>query len=369
MSRPAPAVVGALHLTAVRGPNAAGAWYWRIRDEQRRTRWTGWARRPEALTHLHQLAGEPEPGPTLRTVGELLRVYLDARERDRELAASSLGYYHRALRHPERLLGELPLEQLDLASLEGYRNARLGEGAAPRTVAHELGSIRSAWRWAVQNEHLQATPLPQVRVKVRGYVLNHRTPTEGEVGLALAQLRGEVLLAAQLLAITGARISEVTGLRPQDVDLRRGVLHLDGKTGPREFPLTPGLRALLTERAQALGERLLALRAGDPQKQVRMALASACAAAGVAAFTPHGLRRMAVNRLLRAGVDPKVAAALTGHSVSVMLTIYRSTSFEEKVEGVRQAGLGRKLTRTRGGGQEGGGAQAGNRDGKVGVLG
>ncbi len=37
------------------------------------------------------------------------------------------------------------------------------------------------------------------------------------------------------------------------------------------------------------------------------------------AYTPHGLRRMVVDPMLRAGVDPATAASLTGHSVVVML--------------------------------------------------
>ena len=74
------------------------------------------------------------------------------------------------------------------------------------------------------------------------------------------------------------------------------------------------------------------------------ALRQACAAAGVPRFTPYGLRRAAVDAMARAGVDPATAASITGHSVSVMLTAYRTVSEDDRRRAVAAAGLGR-LTR------------------------
>ena len=46
--RPAAIDLGDLHVSIVRGPNAEGRWYWRARDADRATVWTGWATRDEA---------------------------------------------------------------------------------------------------------------------------------------------------------------------------------------------------------------------------------------------------------------------------------------------------------------------------------
>ncbi|MBK9371611.1 MAG: tyrosine-type recombinase/integrase, partial [Deltaproteobacteria bacterium] len=52
-------------------------------------------------------------------------------------------------------------------------------------------------------------------------------------------------------------------------------------------------------------------------------LVGTCARLGQTVFSPHGLRRMIVNRVLRSGMDIKTAAELMGHSPGVMLSHYR----------------------------------------------
>jgi len=74
------------------------------------------------------------------------------------------------------------------------------------------------------------------------------TPTEVEALAALREMSGETGLAATVLAITGARVSEVVYLKRSELDLYGGWLRLNGKTGPRRFPLIAELRALLGDR-------------------------------------------------------------------------------------------------------------------------
>ena len=56
MKRPSPAEIGGLHLSVLRGPNDDGLWYWRARDAERKTVWTGWASRADAIRALRELA-------------------------------------------------------------------------------------------------------------------------------------------------------------------------------------------------------------------------------------------------------------------------------------------------------------------------
>jgi len=69
-------------------------------------------------------------------------------------------------------------------------------------------------------------------------------------------------------------------------------------------------------------------------------LRAACEAAGVERFTPHGLRRAAVDTFADAYIDPKVAAAHFGHSVQVMLEHYRRSSLDRARAAVLATGLG-----------------------------
>ena len=57
-------------------------------------------------------------------------------------------------------------------------------------------------------------------------------------------------------------------------------------------------------------------------------------------FTPHALRRLAVDRMARAGVEPSVAASITGHDPIVMLKHYRVVSEDDLRAAAKRADLG-----------------------------
>ncbi|MCB9795334.1 MAG: tyrosine-type recombinase/integrase [Alphaproteobacteria bacterium] len=345
-TRPKPAEVGEVRLGVLRGPQADGRWYWRARRKSLRdTVWTGWATRDEAMQAVAELVAEGlAPASSNdgdpRTVNALLARWLAHQQRRQDLSPVTVDNYHRACRHIVAWLGQDAPDTLDLLKLERYRNGRLEEGAAPRVVAHEFRVLRIAWKWCLQSGLVRGAMLPTVKVKIRGYVANHHTPSPEDVAAVLEVMRGEHGLAVRLMASTGARISEVTALIRRDVDLRARVVRFDGKTGVRSFPLSETLVELLAERVDVSDAPLLNLGTSNPQECVRSALRRACAKAKVKRFTPHGLRRMVVDQMIRAGVDVATAASLTGHSVEVMLRHYRTVSEADRREAVERAGLG-----------------------------
>ena len=66
----------------------------------------------------------------------------------------------------------------------------------------------------------------------------------------------------------------------------------------------------------------------------------ACESAGVEVFIPHALRRAAVDAMMRAGVDPGAARAITGHSAQTMLAFYRQATMDHKRDAIQRAELG-----------------------------
>ena len=157
------------------------------------------------------------------------------------------------------------------------------------------------------------------------------------------KLDGWPRLAVRLLAATGARVGEVAGLRWQDVDWQARAVRLDGKTGERWVPLGDSvvveLRAWAGE-APVAAEYVLGVVPKTSINALQVIhLPKACEAAEVPRFTPHGLRRSAVDALLRAGVEVAAAAAFSGHSPEVMLRAYRRVTMEDKRKALAQAAL------------------------------
>jgi integrase len=226
--RPAAIDLGDLHLSIVRGPNAEGRWYWRARDADRATVWTGWATRDEAAREGASLLNKPStpaPRSNVKTVREMIAAWREVQRERVELAPyTHTNHGHRA-QHLVQHLGELPVTKVNRDALEGYVRARLAEGGSLRTIHGELTSLGHAWRVAVERGLIEYRALPKLSLRIdpKVFTINHRTPTQEEVSRALAKLPAEEALTVQLLAATGARIGEVLALRrePDSPDARR----------------------------------------------------------------------------------------------------------------------------------------------------
>jgi len=324
--------------------------YWRVRrGGDQASIWNGYGTREEIEERLVRMVADRRTAPAPRveapaaieTLGQLAQDWYDYQKSRPDLAPSTVNNYQKGARHLIAWLGNVRVARIDQPAAEEYRDNRLREGAAPRTVELELRILRMIWTWGRRRGLAPARDLGRVPVKIDGYRLNHRTPTPVEVGKVLAVLDGVFLLVVRLLAITGARVSEVCALEPGSLEQENGLLALDGKTGRREFPLPADIAAELGRHFEGCPGPLVPGSRLAPAQKVRDRLDLACTAAKVPRFTPHGLRRMVVDRMIRGGVEPATAAALTGHSVVVMLRFYRKVTEADRRRAVLQAELGR----------------------------
>ncbi|HHO49658.1 MAG TPA: site-specific integrase [Deltaproteobacteria bacterium] len=340
MDRPSPIEVGPLRARAVRprgvrGPHD-GRWYWRG-EQAREMVWRGWATRDEASMALARILVElPRRRPSqlsdVRTVRELCeawhRTTLEGRT---DLSPYTLRSTRQAGQRISAGLGAVRLDRLGGAVLEEWVGARRRRGNATLSIQSDLQILGRIWRWG---QAVGAAPpydlaLPRIRTR---HKRPRYTPTLPEVAAVVRELEASAPLwtsvAVQLATATGARIGEIATLVWERVDLEAGLVELVGKTGPRTVPLRAELVALLgtlpRHSAWVLGVAPATCR------NIRGHLGAACDRAGVQRFTPHALRRLAVDRLARAGVDVGTAAAVLGHSPAVMLSVYRQVGLDER---------------------------------------
>lgn len=307
----------------------AGRWYWRAEDhrEPRNTVWTGWttadevaplvvaaaARRPERTTDVE-----------VSTVSDLFDAFVDDCDGRPDLKPTTIRRYRAACRRVADTIGRVRIELVGAAVVESGRN-RLLRTYAPHTVHHDLRIARIAWTWGRRLGYIDR-PMPIARVNLPA--LYRHTPTPRDVARALDALQGGPRwrrAMVRLLYATGARLGEVATLRWADVDGAGGRMVVTGKRGPRMLPITRPIVEVLDELPHRVDYVLgVAPRtsAGKIHKHVR----AACRRAAVPLFTPQGLRRAAVDRLQRQGVDPGTACALLGHSPAIMLEKYRQAS-------------------------------------------
>ena len=141
--------------------------------------------------------------------------------------------------------------------------------------------------------------------------------------------------ALELLYGGGLRVSELTGLRPGDLDLERGLVRVEGKGGRQRIVPTGRLAAEASRRYLARGRPFL----GKQQEPAAFLLNARgrrisrqgvfgivrghAAAVGIEQpVTPHVLRHSFATHLLERGADLRVVQELLGHASVATTEIY-----------------------------------------------
>lgn len=322
---------------AVRGPDAAGRFYWRFethrngRDEKLCD--SVWADRPTAERIIVEGVARGEFGVLeasveLVTVRDLLETFLGEKVSEAGRSRHTQAWQRSSALNVVEGLGDTRLSALDSARLREYVNARFASGAASGTVKLELQVVGTAWRWAQERRYLSPGQVPRVTVKMVAK-RTKRTPRDEDVARVRAAIAARTrrrwpLVALDLMYGSGARIGELAVAVVSDFQPVDGTMVFRGKTGSRVVRLHPALADAL--RAWTAGrlpsEPLLGVGYTSVRQWAPRYLHPVLAELDMPRWTAHGLRRSAANRLKRAGVSIDTFAAYLGHSKRVAVEYY-----------------------------------------------
>ena len=138
----------------------------------------------------------------------------------------------------------------------------------PGTAAVRFRSLKPLFTWLVEREAVSSSPMGNLRAP---RIPDHPVPVAGDeelvallatcAGASFQDVRDHALL--RLMIDTGARLSEVTGLRLVDLDLDSGTVGVVGKgSRPRTVPFGSKASAALDAY---LGRRHEHPHAGEPK--------------------------------------------------------------------------------------------------------
>lgn len=215
-----------------------------------------------------------------------------------------------------------------------------------RTTARRLSSIRRLFQYMVQENQIREDPSAGIDAPHLGRPLP-RSMTETEVEQLLDApdldtqigIRDRTML--EVLYATGLRVSELVGLRLEQVNLRQGVIRISGKGGKERlvplgeeavswlekylrgtraafFKFNPDSTLFPSNRGKAMTRQTFwhaikryALIAGIDKK-----------------LSPHVLRHAFATHLLNHGADLRVVQMLLGHSNISTTQIYTHVARE-----------------------------------------
>lgn len=229
-------------------------------------------------------------------------------------------------------------QQLEPAKLKQYVRTKAHLGHSSRS--NMLCTLRTFYRWAVEQEYISVSPAVGLKTPRRPHPLP-RALTLDQVRQVVAHVRAcegrtarrdEALILTALY--TGLRACELARLRWHDVDLSAGVINIalskmgKGRSVPIHGDLVKQLRSWRAEQAGADhwpcfsldGESLVAARAGKVAARVS-------SASGVR-FTAHILRHTFATWSLRKSGNLYAVSKTLGHAQVAQTEIYVSADPE-----------------------------------------
>ncbi len=265
---------------------------------------------------------------------------------EKGLAPNTLASYERDLNKYFYAMREKQPEGITPADVRAFLAELSGSGIAAPSIARNLAAVRGFHKFLQIDGLAQSDPTVNVETP-RGWKRLPKTLSTAEVDALLVQpdqstllgLRDKAML--ELLYATGLRVSELVGLRLQDVNLERGFLVVMGK-GSKERAVPLGETAMDAVRSYLKRARPLLLKSGASESLFLSARRRgitrqmfweriklhARAAGIVSSISPHTLRHCFATHLLDNGADLRAVQAMLGHSDISTTQIYTHVSRE-----------------------------------------
>jgi integrase/recombinase XerD len=276
-------------------------------------------------------------------VSTLIDSYLSHLAVERRLSPNTVESYGRDLSQLAAAAAALerPVESLDRRALEQVVRQMMGDGRSPRSVARAVACFRGFYRFLVVSGRLADNPAADIRAP-RAWKALPKFLSADEVEKLLSApdtsqprgLRDRALI--ELLYATGLRVSEMVGLRQQDLNLESGYLTCTGKgRKQRLVPIGDEASAWLTRYLQE-GRPALLKRRSSPKLFVNARGGASLSRVGFwkivqehgrhaglpRALSPHVLRHSFATHLLERGADLRAIQMMLGHSDLSTTQIY-----------------------------------------------
>ncbi|MDO3579300.1 phage integrase [Ralstonia pseudosolanacearum] len=289
---------------------------------------------PAEIKAAQLLAGTIKP-----TLSDALELYLKVhpKRRDEKFAEDA----RRTIKTLTDAVGDKPMDDLTRVDAHAYVAAEQKRGVKTGTIDRYMNTIRAViGTWLREKEIDRTNPFTRIPIPANGEDAKKREPfTEGEFKNLLAACRtkdDDVRWLIAILADTGARMAEITGLAMSDLVLDAEVPHiiiqphpwrtLKNDSSARTVPLVGAAlwaAQRVTERATK-GQRFAFPRYTDAEG-TKATHASNTIAKWIRGLkidgkamdhTAHDLRHTMADRLREVGCPPEIRLAIGGWAIA-----------------------------------------------------
>lgn len=252
--------------------------------------------------------------PNRKTLTKAIDNYIEARQN--VLSPATIRGYRTIQKH--RFPGLMGQDVSSITPDQCQRAVNLeAKSVSAKTLSNAWGFVSSVL--AESTGQVYNVRLPQVIPAERPWLTPEQIPDFVDA------VKGDVAEIPALLALSSLRRSEIVGLRWVDVDLKKGVIHVNGATVPgednkfvrkaetknvasrRTIPIIPPLLDAL-KAVEYRGEMVVTYHPATIMNQVNRA----CERAGLPKVGLHGLRHSFASLAYHLGWPEKVAMQIGG---------------------------------------------------------
>ncbi|WP_419147318.1 site-specific tyrosine recombinase XerD [Pseudoalteromonas 'SMAR'] len=301
------------------------------------------------LNYTGTAVSEQHQTSTPQNSSECIEIFLDALFLEQGLSENTIAAYRNDLEKFRRFMQEVQktddLLAVSSQDIEFYLAFRIDSGLKSRSNARAISALKRFYLYWQRAQQIPYSPLETIAQPKTTQSLP-KTLSEQEVEALLNApdcddpmgLRDKAML--ELLYATGLRVTELVGLRMEQINLRQAVVLVRGKGG-KERMVPMGEEALYwIEQFLKKGRSLMVKHATDfvfPSKRgVGMTRQTfwhrikhyAILADVKSPLSPHTMRHAFATHLLNHGADLRVVQMMLGHSDLSTTQIYTHVASE-----------------------------------------
>lgn len=294
------------------------------------------------LTKLQKMRAQPSATATARRKTEWVDSFSEYLSRECHLSENTVAAYRRDLHRFESWRGNRQVQKLTIAELSDYVAWLSDQSLAPASVARHLVTLKMYFKY-LQLEGVLRENLVELLGSKKLWQRIPEVLSPGQIQRFLGgprpleklYQRDRALL--EMLYATGCRVSEISNLRLEDLQLEQGYCKCTGKGNKqRMVPIgenavrtvhqyLEGLRPDLVDRSPSFVPWLFVSRTGRQLRREAIweLVKKYALQAGIpTAISPHTMRHSFATHLLAGGADLRHVQEMLGHASIATTQIY-----------------------------------------------
>ena len=277
------------------------------------------------------------------TTSAELAAFLQHLASERRLSGNTAAAYARDIAALLELAGDTALAQLQVHHIRRFVAQLHSRGLSGKSLARMLSAWRGFYQYLLREKRATHNPCAGLRAPKSPKTLPRAlSPDEAA---RLMQIEGNDSLSirdkavVELFYSSGLRLSELTGLAPQDINFADGTLRVTGKgSKTRVVPIgghaVEALKAWLACRAawgKADDEALFLNKDGKPitGRAIQYRLKQWAVKLGIVqSLHPHMLRHSFASHVLQSSGDLRAVQEMLGHASISTTQVYTHLDFQ-----------------------------------------